>query len=152
DADDQRQLGRDRLEDGIGGKRRRHVNHRRVRARLLDGISDGVEHRRAFELGAAFSRHHTGDHVGAVFLRALGMKGAGLAGDALHQEAGIFVDENAHLASSTIFLAPSAMSLAATRLRPESARIFLPSSTLVPSRRTTSGTFKPTSLTAVTTP
>jgi hypothetical protein len=30
--------------------------------------------------------------------------------------------------------------------------IFLPSSTLVPSRRTTSGTFRPTSLTAATTP
>jgi len=35
---------------------------------------------------------------------------------------------------------------------PESARIFLPSSTLVPSRRTTSGTFRPTTFAASTTP
>jgi hypothetical protein len=37
-------------------------------------------------------------------------------------------------------------------LRPLSASIFLPSSTLVPSRRTTSGTLRPTSLTAAITP
>ena len=44
------------------------------------------------------------------------------------------------------------MSAAAYRLRPLSPRIFLPSSTLVPSSLTTSGTFSPTSFTAAMTP
>ena len=44
------------------------------------------------------------------------------------------------------------MSLAVVTARPDSASIFLPSSTLVPSRRTTSGTFRPTCLTAAMTP
>src|SRR5262249_27649945 len=57
-----------------------------------------------------------------------------------------------HFASSTIFVAPSAMSAAGTTLSPLSASIRLPSSTLVPSRRTTSGTLRPTSFTAVMTP
>jgi hypothetical protein len=37
-------------------------------------------------------------------------------------------------------------------LRPDSLMIFLPRSTLVPSRRTTSGTLRPTSFTAAITP
>ena len=44
------------------------------------------------------------------------------------------------------------MSLPEMMGRPESARIFLPSSTLVPSRRTTSGTLRPTCFAAATTP
>ena len=44
------------------------------------------------------------------------------------------------------------MSLADVTARPDSASIFRPSSTFVPSRRTTSGTFRPTCLTAAMTP
>ncbi|EGE56097.1 malate dehydrogenase [Rhizobium etli CNPAF512] len=56
------------------------------------------------------------------------------------------------LIAATIFLAASSRSSAAVIARPDSFRIFLPSSTLVPSRRTTSGTLRPTSLTAAMTP
>src|SRR6185312_11929454 len=52
----------------------------------------------------------------------------------------------------TIFSAPSERSLAAITSRPLSLMIFLPSSAFVPSSRTTSGTFRPTCLTAATTP
>src|ERR1700693_6043216 len=52
----------------------------------------------------------------------------------------------------TIFCAASSRSSAGSTLRPESRMICLPASTLVPSRRTTSGTFSPTSFTAATTP
>jgi hypothetical protein len=44
------------------------------------------------------------------------------------------------------------MSLAGSMASPLSFRIFLPSSTLVPSRRTTSGTLSPRSRVAATTP
>ena len=44
--------------------------------------------------------------------------------------------------NSMIFLAPSSMLLAFRMFRPDSARIFRPSSTLVPSIRTTRGTVK----------
>src|SRR5882757_6799810 len=52
----------------------------------------------------------------------------------------------------TIFCAASSRSSAGSTLRPDSRMIFLPASTLVPSSRTTSGTFRPASLTAATTP
>ena len=51
-------------------------------------------------------------------------------------------------ASSTTFLAPSPMSSAITRARPDSASIFLPSSTLVPSIRRTTGSLRPSFFTA----
>src|SRR5918994_163990 len=52
----------------------------------------------------------------------------------------------------TIFWAASSRSSAGITLRPDSRMICLPSSTLVPSRRTTSGTCRPTVFTAAITP
>src|SRR5258706_2307344 len=52
----------------------------------------------------------------------------------------------------TIFCAASSRSSAGNTLSPDSRMIFLPASTLVPSSRTTSGTFRPASFTAATTP
>src|SRR5690606_20973359 len=52
----------------------------------------------------------------------------------------------------TIFRAASAMLSPETSGRPESASVRLPAATLLPSRRTTSGSSRPTSLTASTTP
>src|ERR1043165_7693861 len=52
----------------------------------------------------------------------------------------------------TIFCAASSRSSAEVTLRFDVAMISLPFSTLVPSRRTTTGTRRPTSFTAVTTP
>src|SRR5580698_9827179 len=58
----------------------------------------------------------------------------------------------AFLTALTIFCAASSRSSAEMTLRPDLLMISLPSATLVPSSRTTSGTRKPTSLTAATTP
>lgn len=52
----------------------------------------------------------------------------------------------ASLTSLTIFCAPSAIVAAGSIANPESFKIFLPNSTFVPSRRTTSGKVKSTSL------
>src|ERR1700722_206228 len=56
------------------------------------------------------------------------------------------------LTALTIFCAASSRLSAGNTLRPLALMIFLPASTLVPSRRTTSGTLRPTSFTAATTP
>src|SRR5271170_6825703 len=103
---------------------------------------------------AAFAGRGAADHLGAVGNRLLGMKRAVLAGKALADDFGVLVDEDGHHAASrtalTIFCAASSRSSAELTL--DLAMISLPSATLVPSSRTTSGTRKPTSFTAATTP
>ena len=76
DADDQRDLGVDRLEDRIGGVGRRHVDHGGGGAGLGDGLGHGVEHRQVEMRGAALARRHAAHHLGAVGDRLLGMEGA----------------------------------------------------------------------------
>src|SRR5450631_4456740 len=106
--------------------------------------------------GAGFAWRGAAHHLGAVLDGLLGMEGAVLAGEALADDLGILVDEDGHYAASftalTIFCAASSRSSADVTLSLDSAMIFLPRSTLVPSRRTTSGTVRPTSFTAATTP
>src|SRR5262245_32315137 len=156
DADGERDLGGDRLEDGVGGKGRRDIDRRGIGAGLGDGGGNRVEHRQAELDRAAAAGGDAADHAGAIGDRLLGVEGALGAGDALADDLGLAVDEDRHHAASltaaTTFLAASSRSLAAMTLRPDSFRIFLPSSTLVPSSRTTSGTSRPTSLTAAITP
>src|SRR6266568_2899009 len=146
----------DRFGDGVGSAGRRHVDHARVAAGLGLGLGDGVEHREAEMRRAAFAGRGAADHLGAVGDRLLGMEGAVLAGKALADDLGTFVDEDAHHAAfftaATIFCAASSRSSPEVTLSFDSAMIFLPRSTLVPSSRTTSGTLRPTSLTAATTP
>src|SRR5580700_1777695 len=156
DAHDQRNLRRDRLGDGIGGAGRRHIDHAGVGAGLLARFGDGVEHRQIEVRRAAFAGRHAADHFCAVGDRLLGMEGAVLAGEALADDFGVLVDEDGHHAASftalTIFCAASSRSSAEVTLRLDLAMMSLPSSTLVPSSRTTSGTLRPTSDTAATTP
>src|SRR5262249_59243756 len=103
-------------------------------------LRDRVPDREALVHGAALAGRHAAHDVGAVLAHLLGMEGPGCAGQALHHEPGFLAHQDAHdrLTSSTIFLAPSAMSRAGVSARPLSARILRPSSTLVPSSRTTS--------------
>ena len=122
-----------------------HVDDGGVGAGLLDRVRDGVEHREPSCTSPALARGHPADDVGAVLAHLLGVEGPGRAGDPLDDQLGVLSDEDAHgylapFASATTFCAPSAMSLAVVTARPDSASIFLPSSTLVPSSRTTSGT------------
>ena len=69
DADDERDAGVGRFHDRVGGKRRRHEDHRRVRAGLLHRIGDRVEHRPAFVRRAALAGRHAADDVGVIRLR-----------------------------------------------------------------------------------
>src|SRR5690606_26962775 len=156
DADDQRDLGVDRLADRIGGARRRHIDDGSVGAGGIARFGDGVEHRQA-EMGlATLARRGAADDLGAVGECLLGMERAVLAGEALGDELGVFVDQDGHQTASftalTIFWAASSRSSAGITFRPLSRMICLPSSTLVPSSRTTSGTWRPTVFTAAMTP
>src|SRR5688500_8792045 len=105
---------------------------------------------------SAFARRHAADHLRAIGNRLLGMKRAVLAGETLADNFGVLVDEDGHYAllrtALTIFCAASSRSSAEITFNPDLAMISLPRSTFVPSRRTTSGTFSPTSFTAATTP
>ena len=74
DADDQLDLGGDRLGDGVGGEGRRHIDDGGVGAGALLRLSDGVVDRQAEMLAAALPRRDAGDHLGAVGERLLGME------------------------------------------------------------------------------
>src|SRR5882672_1748848 len=202
DADDEVQIGLDRLVDRGGGERRRHVDHRDVGAGLLLRFLHRREDRDALVALTGLFRIHTGDIAVPpvrVLLAHLGVELAGLAGDALGHHPGVLVYEDGHQrlpfffvafffgfliaffavfffalafgvgllfgfalalgfafdpppAAATTFFPASAMLLAEMIGSPESARIFLPRSTLVPSRRTTSGTRRLTCFAAATTP
>src|SRR5262249_47541324 len=156
DADDQRDLGLDRLADRIGRARRRHVDHARVGAGLGRGLGDRVEHRQVEMIPAALAGRPAAHHPGAVGDRRLRMKGAVLAGETLADDLGVLIDQDGHQAAPlialAIFCAASSRSSPEVTLSLESAMIFLPRSTLVPSSRTTSGTLRPDSFTAATTP
>src|SRR5690606_15839241 len=138
--------------DGRGqGVEARHVHGVDVGAAGdagVDGIAlepDGL---------AALARPHRRDDVRAVGDRPVGVERAGPA-HALDEQPRAPAEERTHRpppASSTILRAPSFMSVALTTLRPDSSMIRLPSSAFVPSSRTTSGTSRPTCLTAATTP
>ena len=62
-------------------------------ARLLDRVED----RNSFEVGAALARHDAPNHLGAIFAARAGMDLPGRAGDALGEDAGVLVYEDAHL-------------------------------------------------------
>src|SRR5271169_2407561 len=156
DTDNERDLGIDRFEDRVGGKGRRHIDHARVAPGLGARLVDRVEHWQIEVTRSAFARGDASDHLGAVGDRLLGVKGALRAGDALAQHLGRRIDEDRHqrasLTAVTIFCAASARFSAARIGRPDCCMIFLPRSTLVPSRRTTSGTCRLISRAAATTP
>src|SRR6185503_16867830 len=152
DAHDQRHAGVGGLHDRVGGRGRRHKDQGAVGAGGLDGSLHRIPDREALVGGAALARSHAAHDLGAVLLAARGVEGALLAGDPLHQHPGVLVDEHAHAvaprARATTFWAPSPMSSTITSARPDSASIFLPCSTLVPSARRTTGSLRPSFLTA----
>ena len=96
---------------------------------LLDGLGDGVEHGEPFVDRAPLAGRDAADDVRAVLAHLLGVERPGRAGDPLDDQLGLFSNENGHgyllpLTSATIFCAPSAMSPAVVRARPDSASIF----------------------------
>src|ERR1700722_20767799 len=106
---------------------------------------------------AAFARRHAADDFSLVGYRLGRLKGRFFSGESLEKHAGIFVDEDAHLAPSvaaspTTFCAASNMPSATVKLNPDSSKIFCPNSTFVPSMRTTMGTLIDSSRAAASTP
>ena len=147
DADHQIQIGFDRFIDCGRGIRGRHIDHRHRRAGLPLGFQHAVIDRHALEMLPAFvrrdPRHETRRTI-RIRDAILSVELPYLTRHALRHHAGVFIDENRHylfpLAAATTFCAASAMSLPEMIGKPDSARIFLPSSTFVPSKRTTKGT------------
>src|SRR5690606_18896754 len=139
DADDQLDAAESRFEDGILAERSRNVDHRSVGAGGFHGFLDGVEHRQAEVGGAALAGGHAADHLGAVGDGLLGVESALATGEALADDFGVFVDQDAHYlpsAALTTCWAASVRLVAAMMFRPLSARTLAPSSALLPSRRT----------------
>src|SRR5712664_116282 len=155
DADNERELGVGGFQNGVGGVRRGNENHRGVCAGGFRGVGDGVEDGALEMFGAAFAGCDAANHVRAVLDHLLGVEGAFAAGEALNEQASIFVYKDAHRAPparATTFCAPSFMPLAMVKFNPLSRRICWPTSTLVPSMRMTTGTFNFRSFAAATTP
>src|SRR5438445_1807778 len=155
DADDERQPGVNGLEHGVSGKGRRHENGCGIGVRLARRFGDGVEDGHIVVQRAALARGDAGDHARAVSDHLPRMEAAFAAREALHEHTSQFVYQNAHrapLARRTAFSAPSFMFSPIVKLSPESRRICRPCSTLVPSMRTTTGSFICSSRAAATTP
>src|SRR6516162_3525805 len=157
DDHQQRDLGVDGLDDIVLGELRRHKDDRHVGAGLLHGLCDAAEHRQlddpaalvlVRDRGARLARVHTADDLGARLEHSGGVHGGLAASDALDDDLVVFVQEDSHgvmflsqaLASSAALSAASSIvGTNVTRGWLASARIRRPSSTLLPSRRTTSG-------------
>src|SRR5690606_15738472 len=129
--------------------------------RLFHRVEDG----HAMDGLAAPARHHAADDLGAVIQHLLRVELGDAARDALHDDAGVAIYEDGHWTALTlVFCAVSfcqamtarwaaSISVVARMIgRPDLARIFSPSSTLVPARRTITGTSTASAFSACTTP
>src|SRR5260370_21286386 len=97
DANDEGAAGVGGLEDRVRSAGRGDEDERDVRARFLDGFGHRVEHGDfALELFAAATGGDAGHDVGAVVHALLGVERAGSPGDALNDDARVFVDEDGH--------------------------------------------------------
>src|SRR5437660_151664 len=159
DTDDQLDSVGGRLHDGVRRKRWRHEYAGRVRARGADCLGDRVEDRHADVRGPSLARARASDQVGADLAHLFGVKCAFASGDALDDYARAGVQEDAHLVMEGCASPPplrgtspwdgevtSTISLAASHaLAPGSMpfcrRMARPSSSRVPLKRTTSGSF-----------
>src|SRR6266542_1222236 len=154
DAHHQRDAGVCRFHDRVGGKRRRHENHGRIRTGLAHRIGDRVEHRPAFVCRATLARCHAADDLRPVRRRLLCVEGALLARESLDDQTRVPIDQYGHdyFASATTRSAASLIVSAVVKFRRLSRSICFPFSTLVPSILMTIGTGTPRSFTAAMTP
>ena len=89
----------DGFEDCVRGIRRRHENNRRVGAGFVHGLGDGVEYGPVKMLCAALAGRDAADDLRAVLNHLLRVEAAFASGEALDDDASIFVNENAHVLS-----------------------------------------------------
>src|SRR2546426_10724243 len=137
----------DQTEPGVGGfvdRRRRHggghVDHCDIRLGFAHPVRDGVEHRDyTVEQLATLSRRYPCHDLRAVADHLTGVERAVPAGDPLHEQARVLVDEDAHaFACATARFTASSMSVRAEK--PALGRIPIASASFVPVSRMTSGT------------
>src|SRR5439155_1708517 len=116
------------------------VGDRRVRPGLPHGIRDGIEHGDdAVERLPALPGCHAGHDLRAVRDHLSRVERAVPPRDPLHQQPGLEVDEDAHVAArATAWRTASSMSVRAEK--PACVRILTASASFVPVRRITSGT------------
>ncbi len=85
-----------RFEDGVGGRRRRHEDHRDVGLGIAHRLFDGVEDRDSLDVNPTFAGGDAGDDLGAVFPALLGMEQAASAGDPLDEDFRVFIEQDGH--------------------------------------------------------
>src|SRR5690348_11098460 len=155
DADDEWNFGIGGFKNRVSSIGRRNKNHGSIGAGSLHCLLDGIENGTLQVFRAALPWSNSAHDVGAILNHLLRVESAFTAGKALYDQASPFIDEHAHRAPparATTFCAPSFMPFAMVKFSPLSRRICCPSSTLVPSIRTTTGTFTCKSFAAATTP
>src|SRR6185369_16583291 len=153
DADRQCDPGVGGLKDGVGCARGRNEDHGDVGFGVFDRLGNGVEDRDPLDVDAPFAGGDAGDYVGAVFAALLGVEKAASPSDSLDEYFRVFIEQYGHLflrkkyyPSILTILAAASPRLSPTwTLSPDSLRSFLPSSTLLPSMRTTIGRVQLTS-------
>ncbi len=97
DADDQLHTGVHRLKDRIGRERRRDENRGGCGSRFTHRLANGVENGNHIrEFLSAFAGGHAGHEFRPVIKRELCVACAEGAGDALHEDFGVFVNEDGH--------------------------------------------------------
>ena len=97
DADDEFDPGINGFEDRVGGAGWGHKDHGGVATRLSAGLHDGVVNGDlAFEGLAAAAGCDAGDDIGSVIHAGFGVEATGFSCDALHEQAGVFVNEDGH--------------------------------------------------------
>ena len=96
DADDQLDAAHGRFKDRVLAERSRNVDHAGGGASLLNCFTHGVEHRQIQVSGAAFARSHAANHLGAVGDGLFGVESTLRAGEALADNFGVFIDQDAH--------------------------------------------------------
>src|SRR5262249_3707057 len=88
-----------RFHDCVGRKWRWHEDHGRIGPRRRHGFAAGVEYRHAERRRATTAWRDSAHEIRAIRLALLGMKRPRFAGDALTDQLGILVDQNAHRSS-----------------------------------------------------
>src|SRR5204862_527816 len=96
DADQGADAGVDRFVDRVRRESGRDEDKRGVRARFRDRVGDGVEYRDPFDVLAALARRYAGDDVRPVVAVPQAVEAPLAAGQALHDQTRVFVDDDRH--------------------------------------------------------
>jgi hypothetical protein len=99
DADNEVEIGVDRFPDRVRSARRWNVDHRNVGAGLLLRFHDGAEDRNTLEIFAGplwIDARNEARAAVCILTAHSRVKLAGLASDALRDDARVFVDQDAH--------------------------------------------------------